>query len=118
LEAKHNNTDNTTTLLPELAFTLLAAEPQQFGKFGAVLESDGRDILWIGSGWANEEDGVVWHYNISQGLSEFRLAYEDFTLEFDDQQIFRAPQDDYKTATIFAKGQSPKVSPPARPFPY
>jgi len=60
-----------------------------------------------------EEDGAVWHYNISQGLSEFRLAVEDFHLEFDEhQQIFRAPHEDHKTATLFAKGHSPKVNPP------
>lgn len=109
MEVKYNKTDNTSTLVPEFAFDLYAEEPQQFGKFGAVLESDGKEALWIGSGWANEEDGVVWRYNITQGLSEKRRANEDLFLESDDQKVFKAPREDYKTATIFAQGQSTKV---------
>jgi hypothetical protein len=110
LETKHNKTDNSSTLVPELVFALFAEEPQQFGKFGSVLDSDDVDILWIGSGWANEEDGIVWKYNISQGLSEYKQSYEDFILESDEhQQIFKAPVEDYKYAKVFAQGQSPKV---------
>jgi hypothetical protein len=94
--------------IPELVITLRAEEPQSFGKFGAVAESDGQDILWISSGWANEEQGVVWSYNISAGLSKIR-GRESYLLDKHIQHFFNNPQENYEIAKVFAQGSEPKV---------
>ena len=69
---------------------------------------DGRDILWISSGWANEEQGVVWSYNVSKGISKFRNNRLLDSLDDDIQLIFKTP---YEIAKVFALGNEPKVSP-------
>ena len=108
---KFNKTDNTSSYVAERIITLRAEEPQSFDKFGAVAESDGRDTLWISSGWANEEQGVVWSYNISNGLTRHRDRKVFDSLDDDTQYIFKTPKDDYEVAKVFAHGNEPKVAP-------
>jgi hypothetical protein len=111
LEEKHNKTANSTTLDVNLVFSLLAEVPQAFGKFGAVMESDGINRLWISSGWANEEDGVLWSYNVNDGLSKY--PYKNLVGTQDVlQEVFKNPpkeHDDFEIASVFAEGSEPKV---------
>jgi len=109
LMEKFNKTDNTCIYIAERIITLRAEEPQSFGKFGAVAESDGRNILWISSGWANEEEGVVWSFNVSNSLTKHRDQKIFDSLDDDIQHIFKTPKDDYEIAKVFAHGNEPKV---------
>lgn len=94
--------------LTEKVFTIRAEEPQQFGKFGSVATSDEKDILWISSGWASEEDGAVWRYNITRGILLARQARDEGLLENGIQHVFES-QDTCFPAELFAKGNEPKV---------
>lgn len=85
--------------------TLQAEEPQAYAKFGSVAESDGQDMLWISSGWANDEDGLVWSYNVTDGLSN--LLVREIESKESVQQIFQSPQ--YDVAKVFAHGKEPRV---------
>jgi hypothetical protein len=89
--------------------TLRADEIEEYGKFGAITESDGKDTLWISSGWAGDESGIVWSYNVRDGLSQSRARQVKSFLQKTFQHPFRDPEDDYETATVFARGQEPKV---------
>jgi len=112
LEGKYNKTSNSTQLVVQHAFSVRAEVPQAFGKFGAIMESDGADRLWISSGWANEEDGVVWSYNVTDGLSNVR-SEESREKQGRSQEVFRTLRkdvDEYKAAEMFAEGTEPKVS--------
>ena len=92
------------------AITLRAEEPQAFDKFGAVTGSDGRDRLWISSGWANEEDGVVWSYNVGRGLAESHSRLFEMEFSGDAQNIFLKSREEFEVAKVFAQGSEPKVS--------
>lgn len=94
--------------LADKVFTICAEEPQQFGKFGSVATSDDKDMLWISSGWANEEDGAVWRYNISRGIRLSRQAQDEGVLQDELQHVFKS-QDICFRAEVFAKGGEPKV---------
>ena len=109
LKEKFNATSHRFVYIAEKVITLRAEEPQPYGKFGAVAESDGQDMLWISSGWANEEDGVVWSYNVREGLSNIENRELEFEERFGEgmQQIFEARQHD--VAKVFAHGNEPKV---------
>jgi len=98
---------NTTSYKVDRAITLHAEQSELFGKFGAVLATDGRDTLWISSGSANEEDGLVWSYNVGKQLAKAR--HDDWTLENQIQHVFHAPKADNATAKVFAKGQHKKA---------
>ena len=98
---------NTTTYNVEKVITLYAEEPEPFGKFGAVAATDGQDALWISSGTANDEDGVVWSYNVGHQLSKLRP--KDWILDKESQHMFHAPKADNATAKVFAKGQHRKA---------
>ena len=87
--------------------TLRAEQPQTFGKFGAVAESDGKDMLWISSPWANEEEGILWSYNVTDGLARRHARRPSFQFQgYRVQHIFRQ---DNETAKVFAYGTEPKV---------
>jgi hypothetical protein len=109
LREKFNKTANSSIYLTEKVFTLRAEEPQQFGKFGSVATSDGRDILWISSGWTNEEDGAVWSYNITKGIHLARQVRDESMLQDGVQHVFKYSQDIYFLAEMFAEGNEPKV---------
>jgi len=113
LEEKYNKTSNSSYLLIRHAFSLRGEEPQLFGKFGAVMESDGVNRLWISSGWANEEDGVVWSFNITDGLPKFSHK-SSMEIQGGVQEVFkplqREPKKLFEVAKIFAKGIVPKVA--------
>jgi hypothetical protein len=109
LHEKFNKTANSSLYLTEKLFTLRAEEPQQFGKFGSVATSDGRDILWISSGWTNEEDGAVWRYNITKGIHLARQAQGESVLQDGVQHVFKYSQDICFPAETFAEGNEPKV---------
>jgi hypothetical protein len=109
LREKFNKTANSSIYVTEKVFTLRAEEPQQFGKFGSVATSDGKDILWISSGWTNEEDGAVWRYNITKGIHLARQVRDESTLQNGVQHVFRYSQDIWFPAATFAEGKEPKV---------
>jgi hypothetical protein len=106
-----NKTANSSVYITEHVITLRAEEPRSFDKFGAVAESDGQDTLWISSGWANEEDGAVWSYNVAHGLSKFRKS--ELVIEDEEhnrlQFSFERPREHYEVAKVFAHGSEPKV---------
>ena len=106
---RFNKTNNTFIYIAERIFTLRAEEPQSFDKFGAVADSDGKDTLWISSGWAGEERGVVWRHNVSNSLKRHRDQKIFDLLDDDSQRIFDTPHDDYEVAKVFAHGNEPKV---------
>jgi hypothetical protein len=94
---------------PTLAITLRPEEAHHFDKFGAVAESDGENMLWISSGWAHEEQGIVWSYNVRNGHSKLRRRA---SLIFQDDDFPRGDEDEpdiFEIARIFAKGSLPKV---------
>lgn len=107
---RFNKTNNTFIYIAERIVTLRAEEPQSFDKFGAIAESDGKDTLWISSGWAAEEQGVVWTYNVSNSLRRRRDQKIFDLLDDDIQHVFDTPHDDYEVAKVFARGNEPKVS--------
>ena len=92
--------------------TLRAEQPQIFGKFGAVAESDGKDMLWISSPWANEEDGILWSYNVTDGLG--RLQARGAAFQFQGYRVQHIFRQDNETAKVFAYGTEPKVLDPLR----
>ena len=111
LTRKHNHTDDSYAYVPEHVITLREEEPQQFNKFGAVLESDGKDTLWISSGWANEERGAIWRYNVHDGLSPLKAQFQSvLPLDDENQRIFKIPKRHNETATIFMEGNEHKVT--------
>jgi hypothetical protein len=110
LREKFNKTSKSTIYLTDKVFTIRAEESQQFGKFGSVATSDDKDMLWISSGWANEEDGAVWRYNISRGIRLARQARDEGLLQNGLQHVFKS-QDICFPAELFAKGSEPKVLP-------
>jgi hypothetical protein len=111
LKEKYNQTDETTSYVPEHVITLREHEPHLFNKFGAVLESDGKDTLWISSGWAFEERGAVWVYNVQQALSRIHPHHSSNHFLM-DQFVFSARRPSLNdTASLFAKGREHKVTP-------
>jgi hypothetical protein len=112
LNHKFNKTSNSTSYRPTQAIILRAEEPHIFDKFGAAAESDGENMLWISSGWANEEGGVVWSYNVRHGFANLRKRVSLIFQTDDDLELSNRKddeQDPYEVATIFAKGVQPKV---------
>jgi hypothetical protein len=108
LTERHNKTSNSSILFPKHIITLRAEEPQQFAKFGANMDSDGLDALYISSGWANDENGAVWFYNITKAL----FVPPPPPLQWQDriQRIFSSPDaDHYDVAGVFAHGRESKV---------
>ena len=108
---KENRTDTkNVNISVTYVMTLRAEEPGAYDKFGAVTASDGKDTLWISSGWANEENGVVWSYNVRDGISKYpkrkvmSFLYDNF------QHIFsRDREDDHEVARVFVRGSEPKA---------
>jgi hypothetical protein len=75
------------------------------------MDSDGVDALWVSSGWANDESGTVWSYNIAKGLSSPQSPPTKPHWQLPNQRIFKTPESDsFQTAKIFAQGYEPKVS--------
>jgi hypothetical protein len=99
-----NKTTNSTYLQPNHVSTLRAQKPQEFAKFGANMDSDGIDTLWISSGWANDEAGVVWSYNITTASPKPKHQWQHQL-----QRIFKSEDDNFCIAQIFAQGQESKV---------
>jgi len=108
LKENLTNTNNITIAVRHVV-TLQADEPGAYDKFGAVTESDGRDILWIASGWADEENGRVWSYNVRDGISKSQKRKVMSFLHDNFQHIFRDPEKENEVATVFARGREPKV---------
>ena len=107
---KENLTDtNNVSISVTHVVTLQAEEPGAYDKFGAVTESDGKDTLWISSGWANEESGLVWSYNVRDGISKSSERKVMSFLHDNFQHVFRNPEEDYEVAKVFARGEEPKV---------
>ena len=113
LAEKFNKTSNTSIYKVEHVITLRSEDPQPFDKFGAVAESDGQNMLWISSGWANDEAGMVWSYNVQHGLSKARDRELEQLLENDQesQVTFNMAYEQYEVAQVFAQGREPKVAP-------
>jgi hypothetical protein len=101
-----NKTTNSTVFAAHREFTIRAEEPQQFGKFGAQAQTGGPDMLWISSGWADDENGVVWSFNVTEHLSKPRHKLQ---IQLPLKTLSEDPKDNYQIATVFARGKEPKV---------